>query len=112
VNDDYILPGELAVLVVFLFVPPLLLVLAGQAWFLWRRRVRAGQVVRLLCATAAASVLLGVPLFLFGSAFLPYWLRMQDLRLGHGSIPVLPLALLVASLAASAITWPSVRRRI
>lgn len=38
-DQDYILPGEFAILIAALFSPPLLLALIVQAWFLHKRSV-------------------------------------------------------------------------
>ena len=102
-GEHYILPGELAAVLAFVFLPPLLLALVGHLIFL---RGRFTQAALAFGATLVGSLLLGA--VLFASSALPAWLGIRDLNVAGGSGPAMPLAFvvvaLVAPLAAIAVT--------
>ncbi len=96
-NGHYILPGELASLIAFLFVPPLLIALVGQLLFL---RGRPGLAALAFITTAVGSVLIGAGWILFAPSILPRWLGVQDLNVAGSYWPVMPLAFAVVTLIA------------
>ena len=73
-SEPYILPGGLAAVLAFVFMPPLLLALVGHLICL---RGRFTQAALAFGATLIGSLLLGA--VLFASSALPAWLGVQDL---------------------------------
>ncbi len=109
-NSQYLLPYELVVFAVFVLLPPLLVGLAGQLWFLFRRGTSWSKICLSLIATAGCSISLTTLLFIFDLAFLPRALKLQELSLGGMWLPILPLAFIVVALAALIISFWAVRR--
>lgn len=89
-HEQSILPSELAVLLAFLFGPPLLVGWIGQFWFLRRRGLGAVRIFLSLLVTTATSIIAGVAAWMV-SPRLPRVLGFQDLWIGHRWIPVLHL---------------------
>ena len=100
-SEHYILPGELAALIVFVFLPPLLLALLAQVVLL---RGRLARTAFAFLTTAVSSVVIGTVLLLFASPGLPAWLGMRDVHLAGGLWPVLPLAFVIVGLVAPIAT--------
>ena len=96
-SEHYILPGELAALMTFVFVPPLLLALVGHLIFL---RGSFRQVALAFGVTLVASLLLGVSAVLFASSAFPTWLGIRDVHVAGSHWPVMPLAFIVVALVA------------
>jgi len=108
-SSDYILPSEFVLLLVFLFLPPLILAALPQIWLMRRRKASWLRTFATLLITAATSVIAGIFVWVVGGSHLPNILGVQDLWLGHHWAPVLPLAFLVVALAAPIATWLSMR---
>ena len=102
-NDDVILPGELAALLMFLFTPPLLLGLVAQAWFLFGRVTRS-RAYRSLAVTALLTISITFALWLLTARFIPHRLGFDVIQLWHHSVPVLPLSFLVVAVVAPAVS--------
>lgn len=86
-DGHYILPGELAALIVFLLLPPLLVALVCQGWFMNRRGIFDNGMLRgstFLIATLASSFALATGLLLFAADAAGPMLGIRDLRKGSG----------------------------
>ena len=102
--EQRILPGELAILVAFVFTPPLLIAFVFEAWFFSvRSRPSALGRSRFLVAyglTVLGSVALGVALM----AFVPPWLGpifgIRDAWIGHLWFPIAPAAYIAVAVVA------------
>jgi hypothetical protein len=110
-DGHYILPGELAILLAFLILPPLLVASPAQLLFLRRRRVSSSRAWLSLLVTAVVSAVVTIALFIFGSGLLPHALGVQDIFLGHRWFPVLPLAFVVVAFVSSSVSLWAGRRR-
>lgn len=100
---QYILPGELAALVVFLLLPPLLVSLAIQAWIMRRRGLLERSVLRglvSLTGTIAASIVLATGLILFGPKSLGSFLGVRDVTIGGAYFIIWPIGYFLVPLLA------------
>ena len=111
-DDHYILPSELALLLGFFILPPLLVASGGQVWFMLRRGVSSSRAWLSVLLTATLSTFATVLLFLFGANALPHALGVQDFFVGHLWFPILPLAFLVVALVSPAVSLWVVHRRV
>ena len=112
-NDEYILPGELAALVAFWFIPPLLVALAGQVWFFSARGLFQDHMWRAFGAialTALLSVVVGISALLVSPKLLPPWLGVTDVFVAGHYFPMLPLAVIAVVIVAPGVAWLAVRR--
>jgi hypothetical protein len=113
-DGHYILPGELALLIAFLLLPPLLVSLMCQAWFMNRRGVFDNGVLRgstYLIVTVASSLILAVGLLLFGPDAAGPMLGIRDLRIGEAHVPTWPPAYLLVPILAIIGSWVATRSR-
>ena len=100
---QYILPGELAALIVFLLLPPLLVSLAIQAWIMRRRGLFDRGVLRglvFLTGTIAASIALATGLLLFGPESLGSFLGVRDVTIGGAYFMIWPLGYFLVPVVA------------
>ena len=102
-EDTYILPGELAILLAFLLLPPLAIAMIGQFWYLGQRGVSTARTWVALLATVLVSSAGTVLLLPFS---IPRILGIQNIDIASWQLPVLPLAFIVVALVAwSAAMW-------
>jgi hypothetical protein len=94
--------GELAVLVAFLFAPPLLLAFAVQARIAFAHGARRfGGFAVAIMATAIGSVLFGIAIHELTPDPLRPWLRVRDI----GGFPIMPMAFLAVIFIAPIVTY-------
>lgn len=115
-DGQYFLPGEFVACVLFLFLPPLLVSLAAQAWVFLSRGVPdpffGRRALGSFLLTVLASVALAAAFFVAEPKALAPVLRVRELSFAGGSWPFSPLAFLaVAAVAPFAIWWGSRRAR-
>jgi hypothetical protein len=107
-DGQYMLPGEFAAVVAFLFAPPLLLAFVIQTVLFAVRRIFArgfvGRAVAGYIATVFGSLLLGAALHQFAPRSLGPVLRVREVAIGSQSWPVMPLAFLAVAIAAVLVT--------
>jgi hypothetical protein len=112
-NDEYILPGEIAALVAFWFTPPLLVALAGQVWFFAARGLFQDHMWRAFVAillTALLSVVVGMLALLVSPKILPRWIGVTDVFIAGHYLPMLPLAAIAVFVVAPGVALWAVRR--
>jgi hypothetical protein len=98
----HIYPAEFAVLVTFLFLPPLLLALGAQIWFAhWKGQLRLWRLAMAFLFTTALSLIIGFTLDQFTPKVFSPVFRLRE---GFG-FPVLPLAFFSVALAAPIVTF-------
>jgi hypothetical protein len=105
-GEHYILPSELAALIAFWFVPPLLIAFLAQSWFFAARGVfhnHRWRAVSALVATACISIIVGLAILVASPKFLPDWLGVE--YFAGGSWPVLPLSFVTVALIAAFFAW-------
>ena len=107
-DAHYLLPGELAAIVAFLFAPPLLLAYVGQTvLFAMRGAFAHGRVSRAMAAyvaTTLGSLAVGAVLHQLAPSWLGPVLRVRDVPFAGGYWPVMPLAFVAVAVATVAAT--------
>lgn len=113
-DGQYFLPGEFVGYVLFLFLPPLLMGFAAQAWVFVSRGmphpVIGGRALASFALTALVSVGFAAVLFVSDSRALAPVLRVREVSLAGGSWPISPLAFLAVALVAPITIWWGARR--
>ena len=112
-SGEYILPGELVVVVAFLFAPPLLLAFIAQSIAFAAKHMFCSRAIRRVAScyalTATGSLALAVVInFAAPDSWSPV-LRVRDTYLGGAYWPVMPLAFLAVALAALPLTLWALR---
>ena len=113
-DGHYILPGELALLIVFLLLPPLLIALVCQGWFMHRRGIFNSGILRgtkFLIATLVSSFGLAAGLLLFGADAAGPMLGIRDLSIWEVYVPIWPPAYILVPLLAVISSWVATRSR-
>ena len=113
-SDHYIYPSELAVLLAFVFAPPLLIALLVQASLFASRGVFRSKPGRALCAfafTALVSLIVGTAVLFASPDLGPFssMLGLTELRFSGHSWPVLPLAFVAVGIVAPIAAWWATR---
>jgi len=113
-TEQYILPGELAALLAFVFAPPLLVALGVQASFFTKRGMLRSRPWRALLAfvfTALPSVTLGTGVLIASPHLggLSSILGLAEVRFSGGYWPVLPLAFVAVGVVAPFTAWWAAR---
>jgi hypothetical protein len=106
--EEHVYPGEFVILMAAMLLPAIILAAPPQLWFLRRRGVSASRAWLSLLPTAVLTVLITALLFILVP--LPRSLGLQDLFLGPGWFPVLPLAFIVVTAVATVISLWVARR--
>lgn len=104
-GDQHIYLGELAALLAFFVLPPLVVALPLQFAFLVWRGVRSRTAWASLLSTAAASVIVTFALFVLTPAILPSSLGVRDINIGHRWLPILPLAFAVVATVTAVVSF-------
>jgi hypothetical protein len=108
-DGQYMLPGEFAAVVAFLFAPPLVLAFIGQTAVFAVRRVFArgflGRAMVGYVATLVGSFIVGFAIHQLAPRVLGSALRVREVVIGTQAWPVMPLAFLAVAVAASIATW-------
>jgi hypothetical protein len=113
-DGQYFLPGEFVAYVLFLFLPPLLVSFAAQAWVFFSRGVPHPFVGRRalgsFALTVLASVALAAAFFVSEPQALAPVLRVRDLSFAGTLWPFSPLAFLAVAIVAPLVIWWRARR--
>jgi hypothetical protein len=111
-NEQYILPGELAVLAAFLLAPPLAFGLACQGWYLTHRKTPRLRIGISMVATVGLTITLVVILVLVTPSLVPRALGVKEVFIGSTWLPVLPFGfVIVAGVVPVTSLWAARRRR-
>lgn len=103
-SEQYIYPGELAALLAFLVLPPLILAAMAQFPFLLWRGVSGGRALASLIATALLSITITLAMFFFASGILPQGFGIREVKMGGHGYPVLPLAFAVVAVVSAVVS--------
>ena len=113
-DGQYFLPGEFVAYVLFLFLPPLLVSFAAQAWVFFSRGVPhpflGRRAIGSFAFTVLASVALAAAFFVGEPKALAPVLRVRELSFAGASWPFSPLAFLAVAVVAPLAIWWGSRR--
>ena len=108
-DGQYIYPGELALLVAFMFAPPLLIAFVIQSLLIATLSISTnGRFARsfLACTlTLIGSIVIGVLIHEFAPRSLGPILGVRDISIAGQSWPVMPLAFVSVAFVAPLVTW-------
>jgi hypothetical protein len=114
-SDERIFPAELIALIIFLFLPPLLISSVAQAIYIFKRGIFKSNP-RVATATILITLLTvitsGAGLLLSSPNFLPRWLGVIDIYIGGAWLPILPLSFILAATATPLITALAIRNHV
>jgi uncharacterized membrane protein len=110
-GGQYILPGELAVLIAFLLAPPLAVGLTGQLWYLKMQGVTKVRIGLSMLATTGITVALVLMIAVVAPSLVPSALGVQDVFIGSAWMPVLPLAFVAVAAIAPLVSLLAARKR-
>jgi len=105
-TGDYLLPREFLALVVFWFLPPLLIACGIQIHLFSRRglfKAKMGRSIAILAGTITSSIFFGIAL-LASPISLPRWLGVTDIYILGLSLPMLPLSFVSVAICSVIFT--------
>jgi hypothetical protein len=110
-SNNYILPSEFLLLVLFWFGLPLLLAFAPLTWLFILRGLHRNNPARMFAAyliIALTSILVGLGIFIWSPPFLKF-LAVRDVLLWGQYWMILPLSFVVVAMVSPVAGWWALR---
>jgi hypothetical protein len=111
-GENYILPGEFAMLVAFWFAIPLLIAFLTLTWFFVKHRLFRHHFSRLTIAfllITVLSIVLGIFGLVWSPTYILRFLGVKDVFIGGKSWSVLPFAFVSVTFVAPIVGWWALR---